>query len=254
MSRELAASQRVAPQEPPPAFYALHPGGWGDLVTILHLPYTLLHLSFFALGGVLAPVVRLDRLLAGLTAFFLAVGIAAHFLDEFHGRPLRTRIPDGILLYGAVAALSAASLIGVLGVALVSPLLLGFIGVGVFAVVAYTLELWGGFFHGAHWFAFFWGTFPFLTGYWIMNEAFGLSVVPGAAACHLVALLQRTLSVPVRFLRRKTNAVDCDIRLLSGETVHLGREDLLAAPERALGILCISMPLLVGAFLIARLA
>ena len=58
-----------------PAFYALRRGGWRDLVTLLHPPYTAWHLSYVALGAAAAPVVHVDRLLAALAAFFLAVGI-----------------------------------------------------------------------------------------------------------------------------------------------------------------------------------
>ena len=36
------------------------------------------------------PSLHADRLAAALAAFFLAVGIAAHALDELHGRPLQT--------------------------------------------------------------------------------------------------------------------------------------------------------------------
>ena len=36
--------------EPRPAFYALAQGGWRDYVTLLHLPYTLWHLSYVAIG------------------------------------------------------------------------------------------------------------------------------------------------------------------------------------------------------------
>src|SRR5919204_477080 len=81
-----------------PAFYALAPGGWRDLATLLHPPYTAWHLSYVALGAAVAPVVHVDRLLAALGAFFLAVGVAAHALDELNGRPLRTRLPDRALI------------------------------------------------------------------------------------------------------------------------------------------------------------
>ena len=40
---------------PRPAFYALAQGGWRDYVTLLHLPYTLWHLSYVAIGAALAP-------------------------------------------------------------------------------------------------------------------------------------------------------------------------------------------------------
>ena len=71
-----------------PAFYALRSGGWRDLVTLLHPPYTAWHLSYVALGAAAAPHIYANRLAAALAAFFLAVGISAHALDELHGRPL----------------------------------------------------------------------------------------------------------------------------------------------------------------------
>ena len=68
-----------------PAFYALAPGGWRDYVTLLHPPYTLWHLSYVAIGAALAPHFEVNRLLVALAAFFLAVGIGAHALDELKG-------------------------------------------------------------------------------------------------------------------------------------------------------------------------
>src|SRR5438132_851929 len=69
-----------------PAFYALSSGGWRDLVTILHPPYTLWHLSYVAIGAAAATTLHADRLIAALGAFFLAVGISAHALDELRRR------------------------------------------------------------------------------------------------------------------------------------------------------------------------
>ena len=73
-----------------PAFYALGSGRAAELLTLLHPPYTLWHLSYYALGAALAPRVYADRVIWGLVAFALAVGVAAHALDELHDRPLRT--------------------------------------------------------------------------------------------------------------------------------------------------------------------
>src|SRR5512142_3117122 len=91
-----------------PAFYALAPGGWRDLVTLLHPPYTAWHLSYVALGAAVAPAVHSDRLLAALAAFFLGVGVCAHALDELHGRPLGTRLSDRTLIALAALALAGA--------------------------------------------------------------------------------------------------------------------------------------------------
>src|ERR1700733_11306361 len=81
-----------------PAFYAARPGGWRDWWTLLHPPYTAWHLAYVVIGASLAPHVDLTRLLATLLAFFFAVGIAAHALDELHGRPLGTQIPTAALV------------------------------------------------------------------------------------------------------------------------------------------------------------
>src|SRR5437867_8254257 len=91
-----------------PAFYALAPGGWRDYVTLLHPPYTLWHLSYVAIGAALAPAIDFLRLGATLAAFFLAMGIGAHALDELQGRPLGTRIGPGILTGLAVVSIAGA--------------------------------------------------------------------------------------------------------------------------------------------------
>ncbi|HWJ51226.1 MAG TPA: hypothetical protein VNR42_09405, partial [Solirubrobacteraceae bacterium] len=66
----------AAPERP--AFYALGRGRASELLTLLHPPYTAWHLSYFALGAAVAPKLHADRLLWGLAAFALAVGVAAH--------------------------------------------------------------------------------------------------------------------------------------------------------------------------------
>src|SRR6476660_10382072 len=104
-----------------PAFYALAPGGWRDLVTILHPPYTLWHLSYVALGAAAAPTIYANRLIAALGAFFLAVGLSSHALDELRGRPLNTKLGGGWLIAIAVSGLAGAVAIGVIGVFVVSP-------------------------------------------------------------------------------------------------------------------------------------
>ena len=236
-----------------PAFYAPRTGPLRDLITLLHVPYTVLHLSFVVLGAAFAPVVRTDRLVATLAAFFLAVGISAHFFDEVNGRPLRTRISAEFLLAGAMLALVSACAIGVVGLLWVSPLLLVFIAVGAFIVLAYNLEILGGWFHGDRTFALFWGAFPFLTAYWVMNESFTWPALPGAVACFALANLQRILSTEARTLRRRIAKVEGEATFHDGGKVTITREMLLAPTERALRVLCAAVPLLALAALLARL-
>src|SRR5256885_13999195 len=166
-----------------PAFYALAPGGWRDLVTLLHPPYTAWHLSYVALGAAAAPVIHGGRLVAALGAFFLGVGVCAHALDELHGRPLRTRLSDGMLVGLALSSVLGAVAIGVVGVITVSPSIAVFVAAGAFIVVAYNLELFGGRFHSDSWFALAWGAFPALTSYWANGLVLRLPGVAVTAGC-----------------------------------------------------------------------
>ncbi len=224
-----------------PAFYALAAGGWRDYVTLLHPPYTLWHLSYVAIGGALAP--RMDWGVLGLTvlAFALALGIGGHALDELNGRPLRTRIPTATLVGLAVASIAAAAGIGI-AVAVERDLwLLAFVGAGSFLVVAYNLELFGGLFHSDLWFALAWGAFPVLTGAFAVAERLRWDAVVAAAAATLLSLAQRTLSTPVRALRRGGGA--------DATTV----EALVAPLERALRLLTAATVALAAALVIRHL-
>ena len=150
--------------EPRPAFYALAQGGWRDYVTLLHLPYTAWHLSYVAIGAALAPELEANRLLWGLAAFLLALGVGAHALDELHSRPLGTEIPRGI---GAAFAWTLW--------------LLPFVAAGAFLVPAYTLELGRGRFHTDLWFGLAWGAFPVLVAYLGAAETLRPEALLGAA-------------------------------------------------------------------------
>lgn len=231
----------VAPGGPPrrPAFYALKPGGWRDLVTLLHPPYTAWHLSYVALGAAAAPQIHVDRLLAALGAFFLAVGVAAHALDELNGRPLKTQLSDRSLIALAAISLSGAIGIGIASLFIVSITLAPFVAAGGFLVVAYNLELAGGRFHTDFWFAAAWGAFPALTSWWANTLslehpdelAAGLLVATG---CFGLSVAQRRLSAPVRELRRRTASVSGEQRLNDGTSIPLSVESLAAPLDGAL--------------------
>ena len=197
-----------AEQATRPAFYALAPGGWRDYVTLLHLPYTAWHLSYVAIGAALTPAFAWDRFLPTLAAFFLAVGIGAHALDELSGRPLGTRIPGGVLVALAVVSIAGAVAIGVVGALSVDPWIAAFVLAGGFIVVAYNLELLGGRFHGDAWFALAWGAFPLATAYFAAAGTLDLVVAAGAVFAYLTSRAQRTLSTPVRDVRRRVTHVE----------------------------------------------
>ena len=236
-----------------PAFYA--PRGAGvarDLVAVLHPPYTAWHLSYVALGAAAASSFHLNRLGWALGAFFLAVGVAAHALDELHDRPLRTRLSNRTLIALATAGLGGACAIGVGGAVAVSATLVPFVLVGAFLVLAYDLEWLGGRFHTDWTFALAWGGFPALTGFWVCAlrvEVPGLLV---AAACTMLSLAQRRLSTPVRELRRRTASVAGEQRLTDGRVLELSAARLLVPLEGALRATWFGLVLLAAGLVVLR--
>jgi hypothetical protein len=209
-----------------PAFYALRPGGWRDLITVLHPPYTAWHLANVAFGAAAATQIHTDRFVATLAAFFLAVGVSAHTLDELNGRPLKTELSDRTLIVLASVSLAGAVGIGVAGCIIVSATLIPFVLAGAFFVVAYNFELFGGRFHTAFWLAFAWAAFPALTSWWVNTltlDSFQADVAGAlvAAGCFGLVSVQRTLSTPVRRLRRATVSVTGEQRLDDGTVIPL---------------------------------
>lgn len=236
-----------------PAFYALAGGGWRDLLTLLHPPYTAWHLSYFALGAAVAPTLHLDRLLWGLAAFALAVGVGAHALDELHDRPLRTGLSDRALLALGAGGVLGAVAIGVAGVLVVSLALLPLVLAGGLFVLAYNLELWGGRLHGDLWFALGWGGFPAFTGYFVNALSLSLPAVLVCAGATAMSVAQRRLSTPARELRRRTVAVSGVRELADGRTEPLTLAGLLAPLDGALAAMSVAMVVLAGGLIGARL-
>ena len=243
-----------APGSDRAAFYTMAPGGWRDYWSLLHPPYTVWHLSYVVIGAALAPRVQVGWLAETLLAFFLAMGVAAHALDELRGRPLGTRIPSRVLVGLAVAGLAGSVALGIHGMVEVSPWLSVYIVAGAFLVIAYNLELLGGAFHSDLWFALAWGAFPVLTANFAQTASLRGEAVVAAAACAAVSAAQRALSTPVRRLRRSVERVEGSIVLRDGRREALSGAALRAAPESALRRLCVAIPLLAAALLWSRLA
>ena len=242
----------VTAARPRPAFYALRTGGWRDYVTLLHPPYTLWHLSYVAVGAALAP--RMDWALWGWTtlAFALAMGVGAHALDELRGRPLQTQISPAMLATLAVVSISAASAIGI-AIAISRTLwLLVFVAAGVFFVVAYNLELFGGRFHGGLWFPAAWGALPVLTAYFASARTLHAAAFAGAGYAFASSWAQRRLSTPVRLVRRRVVAVEGSIQLDDGTTLPVDADALAAEPEAALKALVAATILIAVALLLLR--
>jgi hypothetical protein len=236
-----------------PAFYALGHGRLGDLLTLLHPPYTAWHLSYVALGAAAAPRLYADRLLWALAAFALAVGVAAHALDELNDRPLRTGFSDRTLIAMAAISLLGALAIGIAGILTVTVWLAPFVLAGALFLPAYNLELLGGRLHGDLWFALGWGAFPALTGYFVNAERIAPAGVLVAAGCLVMSVAQRRLSSPARELRRRTRSVEGEQTLADGSVRELSRAVLLGPLDGALAAMSLAIVLTACALVAARL-
>lgn len=252
-SQSPAAPAEESPAGARPAYYAASSGGWRDWWTLLHPPYTAWHLSYVVVGAALAPHVSLTPLLATLIAFFLAVGLAAHALDELNGRPLHTRIPAPALVTVTAVGLAGAVALGAAGVARAGWALLPFMIVGPVLVIAYNAELFGGIIHTDLGFAAAWGAFPVLTAYAAQTGRLALAPVLAAAAALALSAAQRRLSTPARTLRRRSVRVEGRITLADGQVTAVDQQALLAPLEGALRAMSWGLVLFAAALAIARL-
>ena len=190
-----------------------------------------------------APVVRGDRRraradvnvrwwLETLLAFFLAMGVAAHALDELHGRPLRTRIPDGVLWGSRSLGWRARSRSGSTARSRSRRGSGRSSSSGAFLVLAYNLELFGGAFHSDLWFALAWGAFPVLTAYFAQTgDAERAAVLAGRGRVRALSAAQRVLSTPVRRLRRPSSPCTGTIALDDGTASRSTPARCAHAPE-----------------------
>ncbi len=236
-----------------PAYYAARPGGWRDWWTLLHPPYTAWHLSYVVIGAALAPRPSLTPLLATLIAFFLAVGLAAHALDELNGRPLQTGIPGPVLVAITAVGLAGAVALGAEGIARVGWALLPFMIVGPLLVVAYNAELLNGIIHTDLGFAAAWGAFPVLTAYVAQTGRLAAAPVLAAAAALALSAAQRRLSTPARTLRRRSVRVEGSVTLADGQVTAVDQRSLLAPLEGALRAISWGLVLLAAALAFARM-
>ncbi len=221
-------------------------------MTLVHPPYTAWHLSYVLLGAAAAPSVDHARVVWTVVAFFLAVGIGAHALDELHGRPLGTQLTDRTLIVLAAGGIGGAAVIGLVGVAVVSWWIAILVAVGVWLAVAYNLELVGGRFHTDLWFSLAWGGFPALVGYVVNAGSLAWEGVVVAAGCVALSAGQRALSTPVRRLRRHTVSLEGTQLLDDGTQCELSIATAAAPLDHALMALSAGIVLLAVGLIATR--
>jgi hypothetical protein len=233
-----------------PAFYAWPGSLRGDLVALLHPPYTAWHLSYVAIGAALAPTLDWVRLAGTLAAFFVATGVGAHALDEWHGRPLGTSLTDGTLLLLGWGGLAAAGMLAVVGSFAISLWVLPWAICGGLLAAGYVLEFPRAL-HSDLGFALAWGAFPTLVGYWAQAERVGPGILLVAAAMALLSLAQRALSKDARFVRRAVTAASVEFEI-AGERRRWTSEQLLGSWELPLQLVTASIVMLAVSLLVLR--
>lgn len=230
-----------------PAYYAVGASTrLRDIRAILHPPYTAWHLSYVVIGSLLASKVNWSTLVGAVIAFFLAVGVAAHVLDELRGRPLGTLLPKNLLIASAVVSLSGAVAIGIVGLLRWGPWFGLFITLGVVLVLVYNLELFGGRLHTDLGFALAWGAFPVLVAAYAQEQSLRLSAIILACAAALLSAAQRSLSNPARRIRRRAISVEGSIVYDDGTVEQLSRSNVLYPLEKTLR--CLSWAIIILAF------
>jgi len=198
-------------------------------------------------------VIDWERHGAAVAAFALAVGVGAHALDELHGRPLRTSIPDRVLVVLASVSIAGACAIGIAGAVAFDPWLALLVPVGLFLVLAYNLELFAGRLHNDLWFGLAWGGFPALVGYAAVSGQIRVVTLLAAAFATLLSLAQRALSSHVRFVRRRVAGVDGELELRDGSRRQLDAGALIVAEERGLRLLAAATVVLAAAMIAFRI-
>ncbi len=235
-----------------PAWYSSNGNGrLSDFISLLHLPYTIWHLSYILIGIGMSPVIYPERSTAVLFAYFFGLGIGAHALDETMGNPLQTRLSKKSLYLVGFGALTIAVAIGLYYTFTLSLLILPFVLAESFFAVAYNLEIFDKRFHSMFVFALSWGSIPFLTGYFVNSLTISLPVVLMAVAVGLLTFVQRTLSSQARNWRRKIDPIK-SIRFSSGKEIPMTSGEMISPAENSLKALTAAILLLSIALIIAR--
>jgi hypothetical protein len=200
-----------SPSRIPPVWYAGSDSLLGEFWTMLHLPYTLMVLSFVAIGAALSPRISWLLLAGTILAYFLGLGVGAHFLDQVPGmgsRYVRHWTTRALWVCGSLA-LGVAVAIGVAGALwyVGYPLLL-LVAVQATCALGYPLARWfGGALHRDSVFALSWGSLPFLTSYYAQSGAIDLQSVLVAIVFGGVAILEIRLSRASRRLRAQARSL-----------------------------------------------
>jgi hypothetical protein len=175
---------------------------FSDYVTLFHLPFSALVLSFVIIGSSLATTIFASRAVMSMLAVFFSVQ-GGHYLDEIKGRPWGTSISKLMLYVVGLAFVACGAAIGVYLSLTVSLLLLPFLIPVVLFPIAYSLELWNERFHSPFWFGLSWGFFvclgsSFVQTLTITPSSFLVAAAVGVMGNHILLLYEGTKAAETR--------------------------------------------------------
>ena len=177
-------------------------------IGILYLPYTAILICFSALGAI-SGTLEIERIVAIMIIYFLALGVSAHILDAIGGRtkPWGT-LPKRKLWAVSLITLGVAFSIGIYYAFLDSPLLFPIGIIEGFFLFAYNLELFGGKFHNKTTTIISWGILPVFAGSAIQTNSISLETVIIAGITALITFLLITNSRPYKILKQTNGDVN----------------------------------------------
>ncbi len=174
-------------------------------IGILFLPYTSI-VTCFAIWGSLIEGFAIDRTIAIAIIYFLAVGVAAHFLDAVGGKTKPWgELPKRKLVSIALIALAISFGIGIFYAVLDSPLLIPIGIIEGFFLFAYNLELFGGRFHNNASTVFSWGVLPVFAGSAIQSNAISLETLLLSAVSGIITYTLIITSRKYKHLKQDSN-------------------------------------------------
>ncbi len=208
-----------------------------EFITILHIPYTAMCLSFLTIGFSISSINNWNTYWTVMLAYFIGLGIAAHSFDQIKGMGssyVRLLSDDELVTIG-VASLLFSVLLGVtLMLELGAWYLIILIPLQVFFVFTYPMKvLFRGLFHNDLWFAVSFGFLPVIIGYYVNTISFSYLAVWWGLIAFVISLTEINLSRYVRNMRKLSNTVL-----------------FIEKPERALKLLCLMTYLIAIVFLL----
>jgi hypothetical protein len=236
---------RVTPATSPlgAVWYAGPDTAWGEFWTMLHLPYTLMVLSFVVVGAAVSPQFSWTILGITLLAYFLGLGIGAHLLDQLPGMGSHyvRHWPAWALWVGGLLTIGAGIGIGIYGAYyLHSWGLLVLVAIQAVCAFGYPLApVFKGYLHRDSVFAISWGALPFLTSFYVQTLSVTAGAIVLAATFAAVAVVEIKISRLARELRAEARTatpaqtgpagpaapfhrLDAALQALSAGTVLLG--------------------------------